>query len=157
MTSVRQSHENQQGTGTLADHSANMMPSYQHFDITKFGDVTVVHFCNRRITEDLDIQEFGNEMSNMVEKEKPQKLLLNFSTVEFLGSSALGKLINLERKVRSQGGAIKLSNIRASIYEVLVIVKLNRLFDIKEDEASALAAFSSTWPNSQVCSEPSLW
>jgi len=131
-----------------------MVRSYQHLDVTKVGDVTVVRFRNRRITEDLDIQEFGNEMFDLVDKEKPPKLILNFSTVEFLGSWALGKLITLERSVKSQGGAIKLSNIRASIYEVFAIVKLNRLFDIKEDEADALAAFSSTWPNSLVCSRP---
>lgn len=119
------------------------MPAYQHLDVTRVGDVTIVRFCNRRITEDFDIQEFGNEVFDVVEKEKPQKLLLSFSTVEFLGSSAFGKLITLERKVRCQGGAVKLSNIRVSIYEVLVIVKLNRLFDIREDEADALAAFCS--------------
>jgi len=64
---------------------------------------------------------------------------LNSSTVEFLGSWALGKLITLERNVKRQGGAIILSNIRASIYEVFAIVTLNRLFDIKENEADALS------------------
>jgi anti-sigma B factor antagonist len=36
---------------------------------------------------------------------------------------------------------LKLSNIRPEIYEVFAITKLNRLFDIKDDEADALAAF----------------
>jgi anti-sigma B factor antagonist len=38
-------------------------------------------------------------------------------------------------------GQLKLSNIRPEIYEVFAITKLNKLFDIKDDEADALAAF----------------
>jgi len=41
----------------------------------------------------------------------------------------------------AHGGVLKLSNIRAEIYEVFAITKLNRLFDIRKDEADALAAF----------------
>ena len=36
---------------------------------------------------------------------------------------------------------MKLCNIRPEIYEVFAITKLNKLFDIKDDEADALAAF----------------
>ena len=38
-------------------------------------------------------------------------------------------------------GKLKFSNIRPEIYEVFAITKLNKLFDIKDDEADALAAF----------------
>jgi anti-sigma B factor antagonist len=119
------------------------MSEYQHLDVTKIGDVTVVRFRNRRIAKEIDVQEFGSEMSSLVENDKPAKLLLNFSTVEYLGSPALGRLVTLERKLKTLGGAMKLSNIRPSIYEILAIVKLDRLFDVKDDEADALAAFSA--------------
>ncbi len=117
------------------------MTTYQRLEVTDVGDVTVVRFRNRRITEDIDIQELGNEMFGLVENDKRQKLVLNFSAVEFLGSAALGKLITLDRKVKAQGGTMKLSNIGPSIYEVFAITRLNRFFDIKDDEADALAAF----------------
>ena len=67
--------------------------------------------------------------------------LLNFSNVEFLSSAALGKLITLDKKVKANGGRLKLSNIRPEIYEVFAITKLNKLFDIKDEEADALSAF----------------
>ena len=117
------------------------MPEYQRLEVTEVGDVTVVRFRNRRITEDIDIQELGSEMFSLVEDGKRKKLLLNFSTVEFLGSAALGKLITLDRKMKAQGGVLKFSNIGQNIYEVFVITKLNQFFEIKEDEADALAAF----------------
>ncbi len=36
---------------------------------------------------------------------------------------------------------MRLSNLRPEIYDVFVITRLNTVFDIKTDEADALAAF----------------
>ena len=119
------------------------MTEFRCLDVTEIGDVTVVRFRNRRITEDIDIEEFGNEMFSLVETDKREKLLLSFSLVEALSSAAIGKLITMHRKVHAQGGVLKLSNIPPRIYEVFTIFKLNRLFDIEEEEAEALAALGS--------------
>jgi anti-sigma B factor antagonist len=80
-------------------------------------------------------------MFKLVEQDHRKNLLLNFFNVEFLSSAALGKLITLDKKVKANGGRLKLSNIRPEIYEVFAITKLNKLFDIKDDETDALAAF----------------
>ena len=117
------------------------MSGYRRLEINEVGDVTVVRFRDHKIVEDFNIQELGLEMFQLVEKDRRAKLLLNFSLVEFLSSAALGKLITLDKKVKAHGGLLKLTNIRPEIYEVFSITKLNRLFDIKEDEADALAAF----------------
>ena len=46
-----------------------------------------------------------------------------------------------DKKTKNIQGEMKLSNIRPEIYEVFTITKLDRLFDIRDDEADALAAF----------------
>lgn len=117
------------------------MAGYRRLDVNEVGDVTVVRFRDQRIIEDINIQELGHEMFRLVEVEDRKKILLNFSSVDFLSSAALGKLITLDKKVKAHDGMLKLSNIRPEIYEVFAITKLNRLFDIKDDEADALAAF----------------
>jgi len=117
------------------------MSGYRRLEVSEVGDVTVVRFRDHKIVEDVNIQELGQEMFHLVDKDRRSKLLLNFSTVEFLSSAALGKLITLDKRVKAHGGSLKLSNIRPEIFEVFAITKLNRLFDIKEDEADALAAF----------------
>jgi anti-sigma B factor antagonist len=117
------------------------MAEYRRLQVSQVGDVTVVRFNDHKIIEDLNIQELGQELFQLVEAENCRKLLLNFSSVDFLSSAALGKLITLDKKVRAASGVLKLSNIRPEIYEVFTITKLNRLFDIKDDEADALAAF----------------
>ncbi|MBN1588366.1 MAG: STAS domain-containing protein [Pirellulales bacterium] len=117
------------------------MAEYRRLSINEVGDVTVVRFRDQKILDDLNIQELGRELSRLVEVENRKSLLLNFSSVQFLSSAALGKLITLDKKVKAANGVLKLCDIQPEIYEVFAITKLNRLFDIKEDEADALAAF----------------
>jgi len=117
------------------------MAKYRRIDVNEVGDVTIVRFNDRILLEDVYVQELGHELFRLVEVENRGKILLNFSSVDFVGANALAKLISLYKKVRSHGGVLKLSNIRPEIYEVFAITKLDRLFDIKDDEAGALAAF----------------
>jgi anti-sigma B factor antagonist len=117
------------------------MAVHRRLEVQEVGDVTVVRFVDRKILDEANIQELGKELFQLVEEENRQKLLLNFSSVEFLSSAALGKLITLDKKVKAASGKLKFSNIRPEIFEVFAITKLNKLFDIKEDEADALAAF----------------
>jgi anti-sigma B factor antagonist len=118
------------------------MAVHRRLEVAEVGDVTVVRFVDRKILDEGNIQEMGQELFQLVEEEKRAKLLLNFSSVDFLSSAALGKLITLDKKVKAHSGKLKLSNIRPEIYEVFAITKLNKLFDIKDDEAAALAAFN---------------
>ena len=93
-----------------------------------------------KILDESNIQEMGRELFTLVGDDNT-KLLLNFNNVEFLSSAALGKLITLNKKVKANSGQLKLSNIRPEIYEVFAITRLNKLFEIHDDEADALATF----------------
>jgi anti-sigma B factor antagonist len=101
----------------------------------------VVRFIDKKILDEASIQELGAELFGLVEQLNRKSILLNFSDVEFLSSAALGKLITLDRKVKSAKGRLKMSNIRPEILEVFQITKLNKVFDIRGDEAEAIAAF----------------
>jgi len=117
------------------------MAVHRRLTMTETGDVAVVRFVDRKILDAANIQELGEELFSLVEDEGRKQLLLNFSNVEFLSSAALNKLIILDKKVKSHGGKLKLSNLKPEIYEVFVITRLNQLFDIKDDEAEAVKAF----------------
>jgi anti-sigma B factor antagonist len=121
--------------------SRQSMSGHRRLQVSEVGDVTVVRFVDRKILEEDKIDELGRELFKLVEEAGRKTLLLNFSHVEFLSSAALGKLITLDKKVKNHQGRLKLSNIRPEIYEVFAITKLNKLFDIREDEADALASF----------------
>ncbi|MGC4001811.1 MAG: STAS domain-containing protein [Pirellulales bacterium] len=117
------------------------MPAPRHIKVNVVNGVAVVRFVDTKIIDDLVIQELGQELFSLVEQDKQSALVLNFSNVEFLSSAALGKLITLDKKMKPLGGKVRLSNIRPEIFEVFRITKLNKLFDIKDDEAEAIKAF----------------
>ena len=116
------------------------MGTQNRIDVSDVGDVSVVQFKDRKILDESNIQEMGRELFELVEQDR-SKILLNFMNVEFLSSAALGKLITLDKKIKASKSQLKLSNIRPEIYEVFAITRLNKLFDIHEDESDALATF----------------
>jgi len=117
------------------------MATYRRIEVSKVGDVSIVKFLDKKILDEAGILEVGSELFGLVELENRKSLLLNFSGVEFLSSAALGKLITLDRKVKSHKGRMKMSNIRPEILDVFQITKLNKVFDIRKDEAEAISAF----------------
>jgi anti-sigma B factor antagonist len=112
-----------------------------HLKIRRSDSISIVEFADRKILEELSIQEIGEELDQLVESEPGIKLLLNFKNVDHLSSAALGMLITLNKKVKERDGALKLSDINRQIFEVFKITKLNRVFDIHDTAGDAIAAF----------------
>lgn len=104
--------------------------------------VHVVQFLDRKILDESNIIEIANQLFDLVDKNKGIKLLLNFSNVQYLSSTVLGKLITLNTRVSEDRGKLVLCCIRPQILEVFKITKLTKLFDIVEDEATGLAHFA---------------
>jgi anti-sigma B factor antagonist len=115
-----------------------------HADLSvrKEGNVCVVELRDRKILEELQIDEIGARLSELVEVEPAPRLLLDFGNVEHLSSAALGVLITLNRQVAERQGQLVLAGIHPQIYEVFKITRLNRLFTIQTTTEDALKAFS---------------
>ncbi len=110
-------------------------------DIDQIGDVTVARFVDKKILDENNIQIIGNQLFGLVEEDGRKKIVLNFANVEYLSSAALGKLITMDKKVKAAGGKLRLCAIRPDIYEVFAITRLNKLFDIRDDQDAAMAGF----------------
>ena len=113
----------------------------RRLEVEDIGDVTVVNFIDKKILDEQNIQIIGEQLFNLVDELNRLKLLLNFSNVEYLSSSALGKFITLNKKVSKAGGRLILCNIAPQIHEVFEITKLDKLFNIQKEEQAALQAF----------------
>ncbi len=70
-----------------------------------------------------------------------KKILLNLGKVDYIDSSGIGVLVSGFSTVRSQGGELKMVNLSKRIRDLLHITKLYSLFDVKDDEAAAVASF----------------
>ena len=115
--------------------------SLRRIGIEEIGNVTIARFTDKKILDETNIQIIGNQLFGLVDEDDRKSIILDFSSVEYLSSAALGKLITLDKKVKAAKGKLRLCCIRPEIYEVFAITKLNKLFQIDEDQEKSLEAF----------------
>ncbi|MGA9040712.1 MAG: STAS domain-containing protein [Terriglobales bacterium] len=97
--------------------------------------------CSGRITlgeGSVTIRDAVRELLSKGQK----KILLNLGDVSYIDSSGIGELVSAFTTVRNQGGELKLLNLTKKVHDLLQITKLYTVFDVKEDEASAVKSFS---------------
>jgi anti-sigma B factor antagonist len=109
--------------------------------VTKLGTLSLVQFADRKILDELAIQEIQDELLKLVgDREDGSRLVLSFANVDHLSSAALGMLITLNKKVKEKKGMLKLSDIKPQIFEVFKITRLNKMFDIYDTLEQARAS-----------------
>ncbi|PYX71965.1 MAG: anti-sigma factor antagonist [Acidobacteria bacterium] len=72
------------------------------------------------------------------------RILLNLGEVNYIDSSGIGELVSAFTAAKRQGGEVKLLNLTKKVHDLLQITKLYTVFDVKDDEASAVASFGSS-------------
>jgi anti-sigma B factor antagonist len=70
------------------------------------------------------------------------KILLNLGEITYIDSSGIGELVSAFTTVKNGGGELKLLNLTKRVHDLLQITKLSTVFDVQDDEASAVAAFT---------------
>ncbi len=110
--------------------------------VVEQDDVLRIEFVDRNILDEANIQQIGEEISQLVEMKLQPKVLISFENVDHLSSAALGTLITINNQIRGKDGQLRLANIDPQIYEVFVITKLNKLFQIHDSAEQALASFT---------------
>ena len=70
-------------------------------------------------------------------------LLLNLGNVDYIDSSGIGELVSAFTSVRNAGGELKLLQLTKKVHDLLQITKLYTVFDVKDDEATAISSFTA--------------
>ena len=109
--------------------------------VRKVDKVIQIEFVDRNILDESNIHQIGEEITHLIEAEQGPKVVISFANVDHLSSAALGTLITIHNKVKARAGQLRLAKIDPQIYEVFVITKLNKLFEIHEDVDRAMASF----------------
>ncbi len=103
------------------------------------GDVTVIDVAGR-ITLGEGSSVLRDALRDLVSKNQ-KKILLNLGEVSYIDSSGIGELVSGFTTVTNGGGALKLLNLNKRVKDLLQITKLYTVFDVHEDEASAIRSF----------------
>jgi anti-sigma B factor antagonist len=116
------------------------MTKHEHVRVERLADTLVVHFHDSKISAELAISTLGAELYAVVDRPDCQKLVLDFSDVEFLSSAMLGKLISVNRKMKEKGGALRLCAVCPNIRLILRYTFLDTVLDIRDTQPDAIEA-----------------
>ncbi len=103
------------------------------------GDVKILD-CSGRITLGEGTMVVRNTVRDLLNSDH-MKIVLNLGDVNYIDSSGIGELVSTYTTVTSKGGQLKLLNLTKKIQELLAITKLLTVFQVYDDEQSALASF----------------
>jgi len=118
-----------------------MEPNKSNLVVQERGNISVVTFLEFSVLDRTHIDKLGDELLKLVDEGGRKKILINFEGVEYLSSTVLGKLIALHKRIALARGELKLCAIKPSILEIFEITKLDRVFNIYDDQQQALDSF----------------
>ncbi|MCE2940248.1 MAG: STAS domain-containing protein [Gemmatimonadota bacterium] len=108
------------------------------FSMRKQGDVTIVDVDGQLIVGNR--QELKQRVLDELDKGE-RKFLVDFEKTGYIDSSGLGVLVSLSKKIREQGGALRLANLNDDLRTLFELTKLDTLFDIADTRQRALESF----------------
>lgn len=95
------------------------------------------------VSGDVDAQsapQLDDCLSELVNQGE-QCYVIDLSAVPFMDSSGLATLVKLFKRIRIGHGDVKLAGLRPEILKVFQLTRLNRVFDIFENQSEAVADF----------------
>lgn len=107
-------------------------------DTKKVGEVIIAVCRDMKLNDDLVIQEWGDQLLDLLSDQGNVRLLVNFERVLFMSSSALRALITLNKKAKDTGATLVLCCIDDNIMEAFRITRLDTVFQIKKTEEEAI-------------------
>jgi len=114
------------------------MAQYECIELDTVEDVSVVKFVDERMMDAARIEQLGSELIDAVSGDDKERVVINFENVSFFSSAAVSKLLVAEKRIRSQGGQLRLSNLRQEVRDVFSMTKLDSLFQIEQEQDDAI-------------------
>jgi anti-sigma B factor antagonist len=105
------------------------------FQVEKVDDVLVVDVEGQLIVGNR--QELKQKVLEELEGGE-RKFVVDFEKTGYIDSSGLGVLVSLSKKVREQGGELRLANLNEDLKTLFELTKLDTLFHIADSREAAL-------------------
>ena len=103
------------------------------------GDVTILTLSGR-LMGGPDTEQFLKAMRELIDA-KRMRVIIDMGDVAWVNSSGLGALIAGWTLLQEKGGSLKLIRVSRRIEQILSVTKLDTVFELHADEASARAGF----------------
>lgn len=135
------------GAGRFCDspcpvsYEVNPMPVTPRVEVVESEGARVVTFKDRMVFDDRTVREVGEQIGASLPNDgSPLRVVLDFTGVDLISSSLLGKLILLQRRIDTTGGRLRLCELSPTVQGVFRTSNLDRLFAIDRDRAASLSS-----------------
>lgn len=108
------------------------------FTVSQSDSVTVVDVEGQLIVGNR--QELKQKVLEELEN-GARKFVVDFADTGYIDSSGLGVLVSLSKKIREQGGELRLSSLNEDLRTLFELTKLDTLFKIADTREEALQNF----------------
>ncbi len=108
------------------------------FNVRKQGGVLVIDVDGQLIVGNR--QDLKQRVLDALEA-GDRKFLIDFTRTGYIDSSGLGVLVSLSKKIRDEGGDLRLAGLNEDLKTLFELTKLDTLFAITDSADQALAAF----------------
>ena len=105
------------------------------FQVEKLNDVLVVDVEGQLIVGNR--QELKQKVLEELEAGE-RNFVVDFEKTGYIDSSGLGVLVSLSKKIREQGGELRLANLNEDLRTLFELTKLDTLFQIADSREAAL-------------------
>ena len=101
---------------------------------------TIVEFTTESLMNPLELESIGQSLYRLVDQQKGQPLLVDFTTVKYLSSQAIGIILTLNKKTSQfKGASLVLVGVGPQLLQLLKITRLDKILTIKSTQADAFA------------------
>jgi anti-sigma B factor antagonist len=85
-------------------------------------------------------EEVSSLTSELDRRDERLDVVLNFSDVSYVNSSNIAQLLRLRKSVVEHGGRLKLAGVHDTVWSVMILTGLDKVFEFASDKATAIAA-----------------
>jgi anti-sigma B factor antagonist len=104
------------------------------------GEVTIIDLSGR-----LEIGEGSVILRETLQSiSASARVLINLAEVSFIDTSGLGELVSAHTRAQNAGTQLKLTGIPSRVDKLFQTTKLDRIFDIYDNEADAIESWGES-------------
>lgn len=105
------------------------------------GDILIADLKGR-LMEKSQVEELEDWVTEQLEEGK-LNFLFNLNDLDYINSTGLNFFIQLFTRIRNKGGELVFCCVSDKISKLLIITKLNNVFNIEQDEQNAIKFLQS--------------
>jgi anti-anti-sigma factor len=106
------------------------------WEVRDIADGTMVTLSNRDLSAET-CADLVDDLAGLVLESGLPNLYLDFERIGLISSEVLGKLIELQTRLRERGGRLTLLNVKPHLAAIFEAAQLNDVLDIRAEGAPA--------------------